>query len=99
MRDYPAEVDNREAKGLWGPGNYWCLCFYCKVDYFGHKRSHSCADCAYKDERIELSDSGPVECELYRENCRSTTSLANTLSDEEANRMSQEEWENFWKDA
>ncbi len=39
--------DKRPKKYGWAPGNYYCLCYRCKREFIGDKRSCMCADCAY----------------------------------------------------
>lgn len=44
---HPHERDLRPQFGAWAPGTYICLCVTCKNQFFGDKRAHECADCAY----------------------------------------------------
>ena len=52
MSEY--KVSYKPAKGGWAPGNYISPCVLCKDDFASDKRSHICADCAYKE--VEYKD-------------------------------------------
>lgn len=43
----------RPKKGGWAPGSYMGNCITCEQDYIGDKRSHTCADCAYKNDEVD----------------------------------------------
>ena len=41
--------------GMYAPGNYYCKCHDCGVEYIGDKRSIQCYPCALNDSKI-ISD-------------------------------------------
>lgn len=51
---YPIEDSELPAFGGWAPGSYLCRCVHCEKQFFGEKRSTSCATCAYKDRQDAL---------------------------------------------
>ncbi len=56
-------------KGGWCPGNYAGKCCLCKESFIGNKRSHTCADCAYKDIDTTVEKEGNYTLE-GREYCK-----------------------------
>jgi len=69
--------------GLYAPGDYWCICSFCKKSFMGDKRSKECPDCViqfqlkqYEEMKLALTYASVVVDQVANDEQVEPNSLA-----------------------